>query len=124
MPYKDPTVRRSKIAEYMRRRYHTDPVYREAQREAVRNNKAKTRVAIQQVISEAKAVGCLLCRREDEPCCLGFHHLDPAVKEFSIGNAYARALSPARLRAELAKCVCLCHNCHAKLHAGLVQLLP
>ncbi len=121
MPYKDPVVRRAKIAEYMRIRYQTDPEYRQAQRRAVQMNKAKARVVIQQRISEAKAGGCTLCG-EKEPCCLSFHHREPAKKEFSIGNAYARAISLTRLAAELAKCVCLCHNCHAKLHAGIIHL--
>jgi hypothetical protein len=78
-------------------------------------------VVIQHRISEAKSGGCILCG-EEEPCCLSFHHRDPAAKEFSIGNAYARCISLTRLAAELAKCVCLCHNCHAKLHAGIVCL--
>jgi hypothetical protein len=121
MPHKDPAVRRAKIAEYMRRRYHTDPQYREAQCLAVRLNNAKAREKTQSLISQAKAGGCIVCS-EKEPCCLGFHHLDPSTKEFDIGNAYQRRISPNRLARELAKCVCLCHNCHAKLHAGLINL--
>lgn len=121
MPHKDPAIRRAKIAEYMRRRYQNDAEYRKTQREAVRRNNVKVRARIQNLVSEAKSVGCTLCG-EREPCCLSFHHRDPGAKEFDIGNAYGRRISPQRLLRELAKCVCVCHNCHAKLHAGVVQL--
>lgn len=121
MPYKDPIVRRAKTAEYMRRRYQTDPEYRAAQRRAVRINNANTRALVQQIINEAKAGGCLFCA-EKEPCCMSFHHRDPAAKDFNIGDAVGLCVSSKRLRAELAKCVRLCHNCHAKLHAGIVHL--
>ncbi len=121
MPYKDPAVGRAERAEYLRRRYYSDPVYRQNQREAVRHNNARYRQLVQERILEAKSGGCLLCG-ESEPCCLSFHHRDPNSKELDIGNAYRRCISLARLNRESAKCVCLCHNCHAKLHAGFVHL--
>jgi len=121
MPHKDPAVRRAKIAEYMRRRYHNDPAYREAQRQAVRNNNAKARVAVQALVQQAKAGGCALCV-EKEPCCLSFHHVNASEKDFDIANAYQRRISPKRLAIELGKCVCVCLNCHAKLHAGILHL--
>ena len=34
----------------------------------------------------------------------------------------SRSYSPDRVRKELAKCVCLCMNCHAKVHAGRVSI--
>ena len=67
-----------------------------------------------------RAAGCLLCG-EAEPVCLCSHHVIPQNKKGEI----ARMLStqhPARFTEELAKCVCLCANCHAKVHAGLVKL--
>lgn len=121
MPRKDPAVQRAKHAAYMRHRYHSDPVYRQNQREAVRQNNARYRQLVQERILHAKSGGCVLSG-ETEPCCLSFHHRDPASKEFDIGNAYSRCFSLSRLNRELAKCVCLCHNCHAKLHAGLAHL--
>ena len=27
-----------------------------------------------------------------------------------------------KVAAELAKCICVCQNCHAKVHAGLLQV--
>ncbi len=121
MPYKDPAVRRAKHAEHMRHRYHNDAEYRKNQLQAVRHNNTRYRQLVQERILQVKSGGCLLCG-ESEPCCLGFHHRDPAIKEFDIGNAYSRCTSLARLNRELAKCVCVCHNCHAKLHAGVAHL--
>ena len=48
--------------------------------------------------------------------------VDPSSKDFNIGMAQSRKISPARVEAELAKCVCLCMNCHAKVHAGIITL--
>lgn len=43
------------------------------------------------------------------------HHLDPSQKDFSLGNANMR--SWATIQSELDKCVLLCQNCHATIHA-------
>jgi predicted HNH restriction endonuclease len=43
-----------------------------------------------------------------------FHHTDPDMKEFILGNC-DRALS--KLLAEAEKCELLCANCHNLLHA-------
>ena len=37
----------------------------------------------------------------------------------NIGNAASHSIGIKRVTAELAKCACLCANCHTKLHAGL-----
>jgi DNA-directed RNA polymerase subunit RPC12/RpoP len=47
---------------------------------------------------------------------LTFHHVDPARKGFPIASAHNRGL--AALRAELAKCVLVCANCHDEIEAG------
>jgi hypothetical protein len=48
---------------------------------------------------------------------LQFHHLDPARKSFALSrNGVTRSL--AELRAEAAKCVVLCANCHAEVEVG------
>jgi hypothetical protein len=62
------------------------------------------------------------------PCPLGgysrsvtalqFHHLDPAQKAFSLSHrGVTLALEAAR--AEAAKCVLLCANCHAEVEGGI-----
>lgn len=85
----------------------------------------KTRAVRNEIILAAKAKGCALCP-ENDPVALAFHHPDPAIKEFTIGKAVSASIemrtANAKLKAEIAKCVVLCHNCHAKVHAGHLEL--
>lgn len=62
---------------------------------------------------------CLNCG-ENESCCLTFHHTDPSTKEFEVAAMTSQAWS--RIEKEIKKCVCLCANCHAKVHAGIISL--
>ncbi len=48
---------------------------------------------------------------------LAFHHRDPEAKRFSISQAGV-ARSIERARAEAAKCILLCSNCHAEGESG------
>ena len=52
---------------------------------------------------------------------LHFHHLEPADKAFALSGR-GMALSLEAARAEAAKCVLLCSNCHAEVEAGLASL--
>jgi transposase-like protein len=63
---------------------------------------------------------CLLCGYDRNPAALQFHHVDRATKEFTLRNGDTRSL--ARMRAEAAKCVLLCANCHAEVESGAAQL--
>lgn len=61
--------------------------------------------------------GCLICKEKD-PVCLDMHHLDPSTKE---GDPSRRGRFENFLK-EASKCVVLCRNCHAKVHAGKINL--
>jgi hypothetical protein len=58
---------------------------------------------------------------EGDPACLDFHHVD-GKKEINVSLVTKRAWSIERLKAEVAKCVILCANCHRKEHAKLRAL--
>lgn len=62
---------------------------------------------------------CIICG-EKEPICLDFHHINPEEKSFTI--AKHQSLGKEKLLAEIKKCVCLCSNCHRKVHAGIINL--
>lgn len=59
---------------------------------------------------------CQGCGGRYPPTVFEFHHLDSATKEFEIATRGIQ-LSWSRIAGELAKCVMLCANCHAEVHA-------
>ncbi len=93
-----------------------DPEYMQKRLEAARKNYGKVRV---------KKHKQLLEFMESKPCCakcgenrkylIQFHHIDPKTKSFSVG-ACAVSRKKEALDAEIAKCVCLCSNCHDEFH--------
>lgn len=62
-----------------------------------------------------------LCCPEDRYQCLDLHHLDPNEKEGHIAEL-VRGWTWKRLEKELEKCVVVCRNCHAFIHAGLLSI--
>ena len=76
----------------------------------------------QAVINEVKRAGCRLCE-EKEISCMDFHHVDPTQKNFILGSENA-GRSLASILAEIDKCVVLCANCHRKIHAGVICIIP
>jgi hypothetical protein len=64
---------------------------------------------------------CVLCGYDRFPGALQFHHLDPAEKSFALSvQGVARSLEKAR--AEAAKCVLMCANCHAEVEGGVATI--
>jgi len=57
---------------------------------------------------------CVKCG-ETRPHVIDFHHIDPSQKQFTIVQKY-RSVSESDLNSEIAKCVCLCANCHREFH--------
>ncbi len=105
---------------YMRDRYRNDEEYRERHKAIVSAGRSRKRDALRDLIAKEKEGGCVCCP-EREPICLDFHH-PGSDKDFAIGDAIRRCYSIARVKAEMAKCVLLCANCHRKAHAGLLVL--
>lgn len=61
---------------------------------------------------------CRCCGYDRSAAALQFHHVDPTTKLFALGTrGLARSIDA--LRAEAAKCVLVCANCHAEIEAGL-----
>jgi hypothetical protein len=63
--------------------------------------------------------GCLVCGF-DLIEGLTFHHLNPKDKNFNISKNLHQPFHI--LKKELDKCVCLCKNCHTRLHCGVLYL--
>jgi len=77
-----------------------------------------TRETVRDIKSESK---CMLCG-ESRSECLVFHHLDPRTKLFCIANAIHDGYALYKVQKEIDKCVVLCRNCHACIHAGTMTL--
>lgn len=81
----------------------------------------KRRRAVKRMLVEEAGGACVLCGYRRWIGALHFHHLDPKLKEFPIGQrGHSRSL--ARCRAEIRKCVLLCANCHAEVEGGFARL--
>jgi transposase len=83
---------------------------------------ARRRRRLKATLVEEAGGRCRLCGYQRYAGALGFHHVDPATKAFSIAEAGA-TISIARLRAEAEKCVLLCANCHAEVEAGIASVV-
>ena len=57
---------------------------------------------------------CEKCGESDN-ACLDWHHVDPSQKEYEISFLLCNRSKKAILE-EMKKCICLCSNCHRKLH--------
>ena len=64
---------------------------------------------------------CRLCGYDRSSAALQFHHVDPTQKVFALSvRGLTRSL--AKARAEAAKCVLLCANCHVEVEVGIATL--
>jgi hypothetical protein len=85
--------------------------------EAVTNRRRRVKAIL---VQEAGG-RCSACGYDRCAAALQFHHVDPSIKQFSLGRkGVARSLDKAR--AEARKCVLLCANCHAEVEAGVLGL--
>jgi hypothetical protein len=76
---------------------------------------------VKQLLIEEAGGQCILCGYDRFPGALHFHHLDPAQKSFAVSlQGVTRSLEKAR--AEAAKCVLMCANCHAEVEGGLATI--
>ena len=82
---------------------------------------AARRRRVKEILVAEAGGACHLCGYDGYAGALHFHHLDPAVKAFGLAQ-YGAARSLDRSRAEAAKCILLCANCHAEVEAGIAEL--
>ena len=78
---------------------------------------SRRRRKVKLILIEEAGGSCVICGYDRCPAALHFHHIDPSTKQFHLSmQGVTRALAAAR--AEMAKCVLLCANCHAEVEAG------
>lgn len=86
-----------------------------AERVVARRRKAKA------ILANEAGGKCRICGYNRYLGALEFHHLDPQQKRLGVSYKGA-ALALETLRAEAAKCVLLCSNCHAEVEGGVTEL--
>lgn len=65
---------------------------------------------------------CCRCGYNKYIGALEFHHLDPTQKDFGLSGSHMSTLND-KAKAEIAKCILLCSNCHREEHAKLKGLI-
>lgn len=85
------------------------------------------RCRVEAVVRHRRKIKAILVEEAGGRCCvcgydrcfgaLEFHHLDPADKLHEVSR-YGVTVSLEAARAEAAKCVLLCSNCHAEVEGG------
>ena len=82
---------------------------------------SRRRRKVKQTLVEEAGGACQLCGYARCIAALEFHHREPREKSFALSHrGVARSL--AKARAEAAKCILLCANCHAEVEAGMHSL--
>ena len=102
MPYKDPEkAKQAKHESYVRNRARIEA-------------KTKERVARNKAVSVSLMTPCEHCG-EFDVAFMDWHHLNPEDKINSVSYIlHKRGLD--MLLQEIDKCICLCSNCHRRLH--------
>lgn len=64
---------------------------------------------------------CRICGYKKYVGALQFHHKDPSQKDFTLSTRiFGKSMKV--LKQEVDKCILLCANCHAEVHANIVNL--
>lgn len=69
------------------------------------------------VLLKRKKSRCIICG-EEEYCCLEVHHIRDKI--YNISQA-VKILPTKLFSIELSKTICVCSNCHKKLHNNIIR---
>jgi transposase len=82
---------------------------------------ARRRRKLKEILAREAGGACLLCGYDRYIGALQFHHREGDTKHFGLADrGLTRSLEA--VRAEAAKCVLLCANCHSEVQAGIVTV--
>lgn len=98
---------------YSKKKGHTLTTCNTCRSNKIRNDNRKK-------ATDYKGGKCNICGYSKCIDALCFHHVNPKEKSFGLSNNYNKEWTV--LKEELDKCILLCLNCHAELHAGAVSI--
>jgi hypothetical protein len=114
MPFKDKSKYKSEAYREYMRNYQRSWHQRNRARRIAKVYERRER--IWEFYTQLKATSvCAQCG-ENHPATLQFHHCDPQKKDFNLSESVREGYSIERIKNEIAKCIVLCANCHAKEH--------
>ncbi len=82
---------------------------------------AERRRKVKRILVAEAGGRCQICGYDRAVGALQFHHVEPATKRFSLAQK-GHTVGIQTARAEAAKCVLLCANCHVEVEAGITRL--
>jgi hypothetical protein len=85
-------------------------------KEQIKKSREREKQKIKDYI-ELKKKPCLFCGSINQ---IEFHHFNPIEKEKTVSSHKTFK----KVDDELAKCWCLCYECHSKLHRRMCDPLP
>lgn len=91
-------------------RYKKDPERKKSVKTVHKNQVTYIRQYVQDVKKHSK---CAICG-DDRWYVLDFHHLGD--KSFTISDKISEGCSLDTMKAEIAKCITVCANCHREIH--------
>lgn len=82
----------------------------------------KWRADSKQRMIDAMGGKCQCCGYNKCNDALAFHHIDPNLKDISLGSIRANPTGWTKVVEELRKCILVCHNCHSEIHSGVREI--
>ena len=64
----------------------------------------------------------MFCGYSKDKTALDFHHIDESTKEFGLSDR-GMTRSWEKIKAEVAKCILVCANCHREIHSGSIKVV-
>lgn len=110
---------RSYACKVCQRAYHKSKYTEKYGEKARFRNKTKRDTFYKNLNEYLDPLTCSCCS-ESSNVCLEFHHPDPSKKENQISHMHT--YSWELVMKEINKCILVCSNCHAKIHAGLIDM--
>ena len=107
MPYKDLDERKRKHAAYSANHYEKN------KEEVKQKNRLRRKTLRAKWVAYKSGFVCTKCG-EDHPATFDFHHI--VRSDYSSINKLIADGRFTKAMEEVKKCICLCANCHRKLH--------
>lgn len=110
MPYKDPQKQKQAQKEWYEKKVVSAGIVAERSKLA----RLKTKEWYNELMEDK------FCKRcgESDSIVLEWHHKDPSQKDMGVSDMLQRRGKKTILE-EIEKCICLCANCHRRLHHEL-----